>query len=74
MTDTASSKSASSWRKSTYSTGAAQCAEVGQSGPSNTLNTLVAVRDTKEAHLGDDRTVLSFSAGAWQDFISRLKS
>jgi hypothetical protein len=58
-----------SYRKSTHSMNAGDCAEVGQSA----VNSLVAVRDTKQAQLRD-RTVLMFSPEAWQDFTKGLKS
>lgn len=57
------------WRKSTYSSGGANnCVEVGRAARS------VAVRDTKERHLGEgSRMVLSVSTGAWTAFVSGLK-
>jgi hypothetical protein len=56
------------WRKSTYSAqGGASCVEVA-----NTPGQ-VGVRDTKQEHLGDHRTVLSFSPDAWQAFMGQVK-
>jgi Domain of unknown function (DUF397) len=43
------------------------CAEAGQAG------NRIAVRDTRQEHLGDARTVLRFSLSAWREFTSRLK-
>lgn len=47
--------------------GVLHCAEVGHGG------SVIAVRDTKESHLGEDRTVLEFAPGAWGAFLSGLK-
>jgi hypothetical protein len=52
------------WRKSTYSSnGGAACVEVGKDG-------VILVRDTTDR----DGGALSFSAGAWQQFIGALRS
>ena len=46
---------------------AGACAEVG------TGAAVVGVRDTKQAHLGETRTVLEFSSGAWGRFLAQLR-
>lgn len=59
------------WRKSSYSTGnGGSCVELADNG----LGTVIRVRDTKEAHLGDARTVLAFTPGAWSGFMSGIKA
>ncbi len=55
------------WRKTSFSQGASNCAEVG------TGDAVVGIRDTKEAYRGDDRTVLEFSPGAWTGFLARVR-
>jgi hypothetical protein len=59
------------WRKSSASitdAGAgSECAEVGAG------NAVIGVRDTKQAHLGEARTVLEFSPGAWNRFLTRVR-
>lgn len=56
------------WRKSAYSAqGGASCVEVA-----NTPG-MVGVRDTKQAHLGADRTVLSFTPDAWRVFTAKIR-
>lgn len=56
------------WRKSSYSSAqGGSCVEVaGTPGA-------IGVRDTKEAHKGEARTVLSFAPGAWQRFTTSLR-
>lgn len=57
------------WRKSTYSSAnGGSCVEVADAPGA------VAVRDTKEHHLGDARTVLGFTSGAWRRFTDDLRS
>lgn len=53
------------WRKSSWSAYNGNCVEVGSLGES-----LVAVRDTKEAGCG---ATLTFEAEAWGSFINALK-
>lgn len=56
------------WRKASYSeNGGANCVEVGDAVRS------VMIRDTKQAHLGDCRTVLDVPAQAWTAFTRTLK-
>ncbi len=55
------------WRKSLFSRANGGCIEVGQGA------TVIAVRDTKEAHLGRARTVQEYSPEAWRDFIGRVR-
>lgn len=56
------------WRKSTYSGGASSsCVEVGDG------RRQVMIRDTKQQHLGDARTVLSVSPDAWRTFITSVR-
>ena len=55
------------WRTSGYTYGGSNCAEVGAG------DAVVGVRDTKEAHLGDARTVLEFNLGAWDRFLAQLR-
>lgn len=55
------------WRKSTYSSATGgSCIEVASA------RTWIGVRDTKQAHLGQGRTVLSFSGQAWAEFLGRM--
>ena len=56
------------WRKSAYSQGASNCVETGQG------TGVIGIRDTKEAPLGDGRTVLEFSPGAWAGFLARVRA
>lgn len=59
---------ASNWRKSTFSNAqGGSCVELA-SAPG-----LIGVRDTKQDHLGDARTVLSFSPEAWKRFTGTLR-
>lgn len=53
------------FRKSTRSKDTMWCVEVGKTGT-------VAVRDTKEAHMGEARTILDFTNSAWGDFLAAL--
>ncbi len=72
------------WRTASYSMNNGACAEIGAwrtSLFSEQINcieagsgqSVIGVRDTKEAHLGDARTVLAFAPAAWSRFISGLK-
>ncbi|WP_328723024.1 DUF397 domain-containing protein [Streptomyces sp. NBC_00247] len=54
---------AAPWRRSSRSTGMNNCVETAVYGPG-----LLSVRDSKAA----DRAQLSFSAPAWQKFVSGL--
>lgn len=57
------------YRTSSHSTPNGNCAEAGGDGMS------VYVRDTKQAHLGDDnRTVLEFQPAAFAAFTARIKA
>lgn len=54
------------WRKSTYSSASGgSCVEVGQAQA-------VMVRDTKQGHMGEARTVLSFTPEAWRVFTAKI--
>ena len=76
----------SEWRKATFSQGASNCAEVGawrkailsfSNGNCAEVGCgeqVVAVRDTKEAHLGEERTVLEFSPAAWRGLLADIKA
>lgn len=59
------------WRKASASIndaqGGSECAEVG------TGVTVVGIRDTKQQHLGDARTVLEFTPGAWGQFLAQVR-
>lgn len=56
------------WRKSSYSNATGgTCIEVADD-PRR-----VMIRDTKQAHLGDRRTVLSVTPDAWAKFIDAVK-
>lgn len=56
------------WRTSTFSTAnGGACVEVGDAARA------VMIRDTKQAHLGDGRTVLGVPAEAWTAFTRALK-
>lgn len=57
----------SSWRKSSASNPNGECVEAGQGAA------VIGVRDTKQAHLGEDRTVLEFSPAAWAAFMAGLR-
>jgi hypothetical protein len=56
------------WRRSRRSYANGNCIEVGQG------TTVIAVRDTKEAHLGRARTVQEYGPEAWRDFIVRVRA
>lgn len=68
-------------RKSRYSNGT-NCTEVGDyrsAGPCGECQCVevasgVAVRDTKQAHLGPARDVLTFTPGQWATFLTSLKT
>ena len=54
------------WRKSTHSgANGGSCVEVG-------LTSGIAVRDTTQAN-DPQRTMIEFSASAWNDFLTALK-
>lgn len=53
------------WRKSTKSSGGANCVEVGHSEPA----TVVGVRDTKDRAAG----MILLSPAAWRAFIDGIK-
>lgn len=56
------------WRKSSYSTeGGGSCVEVADA-PGK-----IGVRDTKQAHLGDARTVLAVTPWAWRKLTATLR-
>lgn len=56
------------WRKSSYSSSSGgACIEVASSA------TTIAVRDTKQADMGDKRTVLGFSSAAWIEFTRSIR-
>ena len=54
------------WQKSKHSVNNGACVEV------NRAETLVGVRDTKEADKSN-QTILGFSRRAWQEFTERVK-
>jgi hypothetical protein len=73
-----------SWKKSSYS-GSTDCTEIGAYRKSShsvsydctevgTGNAVIGIRDTKQVHLGDARTVLEFSPEAFRAFVSRVKA
>lgn len=53
-----------SWRKSSYSTGSANCVEVADEAAGT------AIRDTKHRELG----TLFFGTGEWRTFIDSTKA
>lgn len=53
------------YRKSSFSNSCSNCIEVADG---------ILIRDTKQKHLGDARTVLRFSESAWREFTERLKT
>lgn len=76
---------AGAWRKPAASMANGACAEVGawrkaRGGDSGEcaeaadLVPVVAIRDTKEAHLGAARTVLETTAGDWARFLGRVRA
>lgn len=64
---------AASWRKSSRSYSNGNCAEVGQ-GEAGQGGAVIGIRDTKEAHLGENRTVLEFRPVALYAFIARIRA
>ena len=60
------------WRKSSYSGDGNSCVEVAVTRPGSRPGAaaLIGVRDTKRNGRGP---VLAFSAGAWQEFLSRIR-
>lgn len=62
------------WRKSRASYANHNCAEVAAHHTPSSGASSVFVRDTKEAALGDSRTVLEFSDGTWHKFMKLVKS
>ena len=60
------------WRKSSHSGDGNSCVEVASTPPGLRAGgaPLIGVRDTKRHGRGP---VLEFSAGAWQEFLSRLR-
>lgn len=55
------------WRKSSYSnSNGGSCIEVADTPA-------IGVRDTKQAHMGEARTVLTFRPGAWQGFVNAVR-
>jgi len=54
------------WRTSSASYGGGNCAEAGYGAG------VIAVRDTKEAHLGEARTVLEFTPGQWRGLLADI--
>lgn len=55
------------WRKSRASTAeGGSCIEVASG------NGQVGIRDTKQAHMGEDRTVLEVTPGAFRDLVARV--
>ena len=59
------------WRKSSYSGDGNSCVELAVTRPSarDGAGPVVGVRDTKADGRGP---ILEFSAGAWQEFLSRI--
>ena len=56
------------WRKSARSQGASNCVETGQGAG------VIGIRDTKQVHMGDGRTVLEVSPAAWAGFLARVRA
>lgn len=55
------------WRKSSYSnSNGGSCVEVADAPA-------IGVRDTKQAHMGDARTVLTFEPGTWRGFVAAVR-
>jgi hypothetical protein len=67
FSETGTCAEVAAWRKARSSSYNTDCAEVGTSGA------VVGVQDTKEAHLGRERTVLEFAPGAWRAFLHDVK-
>ncbi len=60
------------WRKSSYSGDGNSCIELAAARPEEgRVSPAVGVRDSKRNGRGP---VLEFSADAWRDFLSRVKS
>ena len=55
------------WRTAQASHANGNCTEVGIGG------TVVGVRDSKQAYLGEARTVLEFTPGAWGRFLAQVR-
>jgi Domain of unknown function (DUF397) len=60
------------WRKSSYSGDGNSCVELAVTRPSARPGTgpVVGVRDTKRNGRGP---ILEFSAGAWREFLNRIR-
>ena len=63
MIMTTTSHTRPSWRKSSHSSGEANCVEVGQDGAG------IAVRDSKHA----EGPVLAVATGSWHEFTRQVK-
>ena len=60
------------WRKSSYSGDGNSCIELGTARPqSGHVSPAIGVRDSKRHGRGP---VLQFSANAWREFLSQIKS
>jgi hypothetical protein len=55
------------WRKAVASMNGGDCVEAGYG------DAVIGIRDTKQDYLGDDRTVLEFSPGAWGQFLAAVR-
>lgn len=56
------------WRKSTHSNAqGGSCVEVAN------VPGKIGVRDTKQAHEGDARTILSFTPDTWRAFLDTIR-
>jgi hypothetical protein len=73
-----------SYRKSSHSSSNGDCTEIGSYRKSSYSETgscieagtgslVVGIRDTKQAHLGDSRSVLEFSPDVFREFLIRIK-
>jgi hypothetical protein len=72
------------WRTSSYSSGDGNCVEIAddwrkskRSNPNGACIEVasgVGIRDSKESHLGKDRTVLHVTEGAFAEFTGRIKN
>jgi hypothetical protein len=60
------------WRKSSYSGDGNSCVELAATRPggSHSSRPLIGVRDSQA---NDCSPVLAFSAGAWREFLNRIK-
>jgi hypothetical protein len=75
-----------SWRKAEASKANGNCTEIGSwcKAEASAHNggcveaghgtAVIGVRDTKQEHLGEARTVLEFSPATWAAFTARLKA